>query len=222
METLTMQRVIRSSAIITQARPWALIGPNNPSLMDALFPSLSTIQRLAISLLIVGLLVACGRATFYLPDNPVPITFQTAGVLLAGGTLGLRWGLFAILVYYFLGMAGVPVFKDGGNGWHYVSSTATAGYLIGFIAAVPLVGYLSQHGWHRGRILWPMLLGNLFIYLPALLWLNFFDLGWPKEGELFKAGMYPFIPGDLVKLMVASLVVGLGWAIADRRNGLNR
>ena len=212
-----MQRVIKSGAVVVQAKPWSVIGPHNPSLMDALFPSINTLQRLAISLFLVGVLVAFGRATFYLPDNPVPITFQTTGVLLMGGVLGLRWGLFAILVYYFLGMAGVPVFKDGGNGWHYVSATATGGYLIGFIAATWLVGYLAQHGWHRSRVLWPMLLGNLVLYVPALLWLHFFDLGWPPEGELFKGAMYPFIPGDLVKLMLAALVVGLGWSIADRR-----
>ena len=212
-----MQMVAKSGQIIVEAKPWSLIGPLNQSLMDALFPSINIFHRVAISLLLVGVLVAFGRATFYLPGNPVPISFQTTGVLLMGGVLGLRWGLFAILVYYFLGMAGVPVFKDGGNGWAYVSGSVTAGYIIGFIASVPIVGYLSQHGWNRGRILWPMLLGNLFIYVPGLLWLHFFDLGWPAEGELFKGGMYPFIPGDLVKLMLASVVVGFGWSIADRR-----
>ena len=203
--------------MIARLPPFSVIGRYSPSLMDSLFPSINTLQRLAISLFFVGLLVAFGRITFYLPDNPVPISFQTTGVLLMGGVLGLRWGLVAILVYYFLGMAGVPVFKDGGNGWHYVSGTVTAGYIIGFIAAVPVVGFLSQHGWDRGRVLWPMLLGGLVIYFPALLWLHFFDFGWPPEGELFKSGMYTFIPGDLVKLMLASLVVGAGWSWVDRR-----
>ena len=151
-----MQNVIRSGEFVVQAKPWSVIGQFNNSLMDSLFPSINTLQRLAISLLFVGLLVAFGRATFYLPDNPVPITFQTTGVLLIGGVLGLRWGLFAILVYYFLGMAGVPVFKDGGNGWEYVTGSVTGGYLIGFVAASVLVGYLSQRGWNRGRSLWPM------------------------------------------------------------------
>ena len=212
-----MQMVWKSSAVIAQAKPWSLLGSPNASLMDALFPSINTVGRVIISLLLVGVLVGFGRATFFLPDNPVPITFQTTGVLLIGGALGIRWGLFAILTYYFLGMAGVPVFKDGGNGWHYVSGTVTGGYIIGFIAAAAIVGFLTQRGWHHSRILWPMLLGNLFIYLPALLWLHFFDFGWPAPGELFKSGMYPFIPGDLIKLMMASLVIGFGWTLADRR-----
>ena len=212
-----MQNVIRPGEFIVLAKPWSLIGQYSSSLMDALFPSINIYQRVAISLFFVVLLVSFGRATFYLPGNPVPISFQTTGVLLMGGVLGLRWGFFAILVWYFLGMAGVPVFKDGGNGWHYVSNTATAGYLMGFIGAAVLVGYLSQHGWNRGRSLWPMLLASLFVYVPGLLWLHFKDLGWPAEGELFSGGMYPFIPGDLVKLMIASLVVGFGWTLADRR-----
>jgi len=213
-----MQSVLRSSGVVIQARPWVVLSRCNLSLMDSLFPKITIIHRIAISLVFVGLLVLFGRATFYLPDNPVPISFQTTGVLLMGGVLGFRWGLFAILIYYFLGMAGVPVFKDGGHGWHYVSSTATAGYLIGFIGAAALVGFLSQRGWDRGRVLWPMLLGNLFVYFPALLWLHFRDLGWPLEGELFSGAMYPFLPGDLVKLMIASIIVGFGWTMVDRRS----
>ena len=211
-------KAIQAKEIIFQFPPFSIIGPKSLSLMDALFPSLSTIHRVGISLFFVTLLVLFGRATFYLPDNPVPITFQTTGVLLMGGVLGFRWGIFAILVYYILGMVGVPVFKDGANGWLYVTNSATAGYLLGFILAVPLVGFLSQHGWERGRILWPMLLGNISIYIPALIWLNYMDLGWPAEGELFFSGMYVFIPGDLVKLMIASMIVGVGWTLVDHRS----
>ena len=218
---IMLQNVLKPGGFVAGMPALALVGPRKPSLMDALFPSLGIVARMAISLLMVGVLVSFGRATFYLPDNPVPISFQTTGVLLIGGVLGFRWGLFSILVYYFMGMAGIPVFKDGGNGWAYVSGSATAGYIIGFIAAASLVGYLAERGWHRSRILWPMLLGNLIVYVPGLLWLHYMDfttrIGWPPEGELFKAGMYPFIPGDLVKLMIAAMVVGLGWAIADRR-----
>ena len=191
----------------------------NPSLLDTLLPSLTLWQKLAIAVLFIGLLVALGRVRFYLPDNPVPITLQTFGVLLTGGILGWRWGLFAIAGWYLLGMAGLPVFKDGGNGWAYVSAGVTGGYLIGFIVAGWVVGVLAQRGWTHSRSLWPMLLGNLLIYLPGLLWLHFNDFGWPAEGELFKSGMYPFIPGDLVKLMAASIVTGALWNVASRRAG---
>lgn len=212
-----MQSVVKPGGVIAQARSWSLLGPYNQSLLEALLPSIKFTQKLLVSLALVGILVGLARVRFYLPDNPVPITFQTFGVLLMGGVLGWRWGFFAILVYYFLGMAGAPVFQGGGNGWFYVSATATGGYLIGFIAATWLVGYLAQHGWHRSRVLWPTLLASLVIYTPGLLWLGAKDIV-PWE-RVFSAGMYPFIPGDLVKLMLASLVIGLGWAIADRRKG---
>ncbi len=203
---------------LLEKRPFVLVGPYERSLMDSLLPSLTWVQKAFIALAFAGILIGMGRAVFYLPNNPVPISLQTLGVLATGGILGMRWGFGSILAYYFMGMAGVPAFRDGNNGWDYISNSATAGYLIGFIASVWLVGYLSQHGWSRSRAIWPMLLGGLFLYLPALLWLHYKDLGWPAEGELFSSAMYPFIPGDLIKLMAASLIVGGLWVVADRRN----
>ncbi len=209
-----MQRTAVYQEIVTIAKPWSLIGRHNPSLLEALFPSFRFMEKLMVSMAFVGILVGLSRARFYLPDNPVPITFQTFGVLLIGGVLGWRWGLLSILTYYFLGMAHVPVFQGGNSGWDYVSSSATAGYLIGFILASWVVGYLSQRGWHHGRALWPILLAALLLYLPGLLWLGAKDIV-PWE-NVFSKGMYPFIPGDLIKLMMASLTVGLGWKAADR------
>ena len=222
-----MQLVVKTGAVVAEAKPWVLLGRPGPSLFEALFPSAVLVHKLAASLALTGVLVGLARARFYLPDNPVPITFQTFGVLIIGGVLGWRWGLFSILLYYFMGMAGLQVFQGGAPkcddlamlqcGWEYASNSPTGGYLIGFIAASWMVGYLSQRGWNRGRVLWPMLLGSMVIYVPGLLWLHFNDFGWPAEGELFKGGMYPFIPGDLVKLALAAIATGFGWKVAERR-----
>ena len=215
-------------------RVGALLGPSNPSLMDHALPSAVFWQRLAISMAFIGLIMAMGRARFYLPDIPVPITLQTFGVLLTGGILGWRWGLVSLLGWYFLGMAGAPVFQGGGNGWAYASNATgsssvyvTGGFLVGFILAGALVGFLSQRGWTHSRALWPMLLGALILYLPGLLfWAAVSDslkdslgadLPWALHwGNVFSTGMYPFIPGDLVKLMGAALVTGALWTAADR------
>ncbi|MSQ25369.1 MAG: biotin transporter BioY [Dehalococcoidia bacterium] len=212
-----MQHVARSPARPWFARPVELIGPYQPSLLESLAPSLPFLGKVLVSLAFVGLLMGASRAYFFLPGNPVPITLQTGAVLLTGGILGFRWGLVSILIWYFLGMAGVPAFAKGANGWAFLSGGITAGYIIGFIGASAFVGFLSQRGWVRSKGLWAMLLGNLLIYLPALLWLHYKDFGWPKEGELFKSAMYPFMAGDLVKLMAASLVATGLWAIVDRR-----
>ena len=88
-----MQRDISTAPSLARESGEALIGTRNPSLMDALFPSLTTVQRALLALAAVVVLAICGKLHFYLPDNPVPITFQTAGVLMMGGFLGWRWGL---------------------------------------------------------------------------------------------------------------------------------
>jgi biotin transport system substrate-specific component len=195
-----------------------LLEDESPSLMESLVPGISLAGKIAVTVALIAALALLARGKFYLPDNPVPITFQTFGVLMMGGVLGWRWGAIGAIGYYLIGMAGLPVFVDGKNGWEYVAHGFTGGYLIGFILSTILVGYLSQHGWNRSRSLWPMLLGALLLYVPALIWLSVFDLGWPADGELFSAGMYPFIPGDLVKLMLASVVVGAAWRYVDHRN----
>ena len=114
-------------------------------------------------------------------------------------------------------MAGIPVFQSGGNGWDYVAHGVTGGYLLGFILATAFTGLASERGWDRGRALWPMTLSVLLVYGPGLIWLVVFDFGWPAEGQLFSSGMYPFIPGDIVKLLLAALTVGVLWRVADHR-----
>ncbi|MDA0233025.1 MAG: biotin transporter BioY [Chloroflexi bacterium] len=186
-------------------------------MFDSLFPAAGTWHRIAAVIAMAGLTAGLAQARFYLPDNPVPITFQTLGVLLTGGLLGLRWGLASAVLYYLAGMAGLPVFQSGGNGWQYAAHGATGGYLLGFILATGVTGYLSQRGWNRGSSLWPMTISALLVYGPALVWLSIFDFGWPAEGKLFSSAMYPFIPGDVVKLLLAAVTVGALWRVADRR-----
>lgn len=217
-----MQHVLENYTVGRLARAIPLIGPYSPSLLETLFPRAGFLFKLLVAFAFVGLLVGCGRARFYLPENPVPITFQTFGVLLTGAVMGARWGLFSILFWYFLGMASLPVFQGGNprgygiEGWEYLSDSPTAGYIIGFILATTVVGYLSQHGWNRGKSLWPILLGGLILYLPGLPWLAIKSARVTQD-TVFAKGMYPFIPGDLVKIMMASLASGLLWTIADRR-----
>ena len=219
-----MQMTTGASAARVRDAATPLIGARNPSLMNALFPSLTTLQRALLALAAVIALAVCGKLYFYLPDNPVPITFQTAGVLAMGGFLGLRWGSLAIIVYYLLGTVGAPMFANPDLSWDFnrgygAITGVTGGYLIGFLTAVPIIGFMSERGWIRAKSLWAMLLGNIWVYVPALIWLSVFNYGWPAEGELFAGAVYPFIPGDLVKLVLAALVLGAGWSIADRRNG---
>lgn len=200
------------------ARISSLIGRRTPSLFDSLFPTATTWHKVVAAIAMAGLTAALAQGRFFLPDNPIPITFQTYGVLLTGGLLGFRWGIASAVLYYLAGMAGLPVFQSGGNGWQYVAHGVTGGYLLGFIFATGFTGFLSERGWNRGAALWPMTISALLVYGPGLIWLAVFDFGWPAEGQLFSSGMYPFIPGDVVKLILAALSVGVLWKIADRHD----
>ena len=79
------------------------------------------------------------------------------------------------------------------------------------------IGFLVQSGWNRGATIWAMLLGSFLIYVPALIWLTVFDFGWPAEGELFTSAVYPFIPGDLLKVVLASMLISAAYSYLDRR-----
>ncbi|NQW21792.1 MAG: biotin transporter BioY [Chloroflexi bacterium] len=200
-----------------KVEPFTLLGTAEPSLFERLVPD-SNLWHKSVAVVVGIVLVALlAQARFFLPDNPVPITLQGFGVLMLGGVLGWRLGLVSAIGYYLVGMAGLPVFAKGGEGWDYVIHGATGGYLIGFILAAGAVGFLSQRGWNRGRSLWPMLIGSLLIYAPALAWLSLFDFGWPADGKLFSAALYPFLPGDILKLMAAAAVTGGLWRFADSR-----
>ncbi len=200
-----------------RTEPLSLLGPAEPSLLERLVPNATAWQKSAAVVLGIVLVSLFAQARFFIPDNPVPITLQGFGILMLGGVLGWRLGVTSAIGYYLIGMAGFPVFAKGGEGWDYVIHGATGGYLLGFILSAGVVGYLSQRGWNRGRSLWPMMLGSLLIYAPALVWLSVFDFGWPAEGKLLSQALYPFLPGDILKLMAAAAVTGGLWRYADSK-----
>ena len=102
-------------------------------------------------------------------------------------------------------MLGLPVFAGTpakGIGLAYMMGT-TGGYLLGFVFAATLCGYLAERGWDRSfvRTAVAMLLGNIAIYIPGLLWLGIL-LGWDKP--IIAWGLTPFIVGDIFKIILAT------------------
>ena len=198
--------------------PWTL-GRLNKSLFDTLFPNATTGHRILASVVFIVLTFACAKARFYLPDNPTPITLQTFGVLLTGSVMGWRWGMGAVLGYIGLGALGLPVFagsdalalRTPAEAWNVAITGVTGGYIIGFVVAAGVSGYLSQIGFIRSSSLWAIALGGLLLYVPALIWLANIDFGWPAEGKLFVDGMYIYMPGDITKILATSLAVTVLW-----------
>ena len=195
------------------------------TLSVAVFPR-ETILRTA--LLITAAVVFIGFAaqvTWNYPvietraGNPVPITGQTFAILVTGALLGSRLGTAAVFAYLVAGVAGAPVFADWSR-YYTTFAGASGGYLIGFLPAAFVVGWFAERGWDRSRwILVPMLLANAVIYLPGLIWLNRWLAIMDFPVDTFEAGLWPFIPGDLAKLIAASLVLPAGWSIVEFMRG---
>ena len=150
-----------------------------------------------------------------IPLQPVPITLQTLGVLLTGAVLGSRRGAVTLILYLAEGVVGLPVFAGGASGVVYVIGP-TGGYLVGFVVAAGVVGWLAERGWDR-QPAWTalaMVLGNLLIYAFGVSWLAVL------LGDLRTAlvqGALVFVVGDLIKIAVATLALPGGWALARLR-----
>jgi biotin transport system substrate-specific component len=161
-------------------------------------------ERLLILAIANLLLIACAQIRIPLPFTPVPITGQTFGVLLIGALLGSRYGTFVVIAYVVQGLTGLPVFA-GLKGGIAVLFGPTGGYILGFIPAAFVVGWLLEKGWYKNLVLTiiAFALGNVIIYAFGLPWLAFF-VGWDQALQM---GLLPFLPGDLLKMILAVLVI---------------
>ena len=141
-----------------------------------------------------------------LPFSPVPVTGQTFVVLLLGALLGARRGASAALTYVTLGVIGLPVFA-GGNGGPLALLGPTGGYLLGFVAAAYVTGWLIEREPHRRAIpvLLALLLGNLTVYACGLPWLAVFVGG----KQVLALGFLPFLVGDLAKIVSATALLSI-------------
>lgn len=145
----------------------------------------------------------------------VPVTGQTFAVLMIGSLYGARRGSLCVLAYIAEGAAGLPVFALGRAG-PGVLFGPTGGYLAGFIAAAYITGLLAEKGWDRrvGTTVLAMVLGNVAIYAFGLLWLSCIV----GIGRVLVVGLYPFIVGDLLKIVLAAVFLPSGWKLLGLLN----
>ncbi len=194
----------------SQIRPMAL------TVFDGFYSRRASITRdIALVLGFSAVTALSAQVAFYV--GPVPITGQTFAVLLAGALLGSKRGALSQLTYLGVGAMGAPIFA----GWHggpAVLLGPTGGYLVGFVAAAFVVGFLAERGWDRR--FWTtalaMLLGSIVIYAFGLPWLAFWLARFAPESWVLSAGLYPFIPGDALKLVLAAVALPSGWALVNR------
>ncbi len=170
----------------------------------------------SIALIVAGSLLLTLSAKIQISFWPVPMTMQTLAVLVLGAACGARLGVAAMLAYIAEGAAGLPVFAGPSAGAAYLMGP-TAGYLIGFVIAAGVVGFLAERGWNRrmSHIVVAMCLGHLLIFVPGVLWLAVL-FGWQKA---FAVGVSPFVLATLLKTALAAALLRGLWSVGA---GLSR
>jgi biotin transport system substrate-specific component len=169
------------------------------------------------NIVLISLTVALTTAGAYLriPVGPVPISLQTLFVLLSGALLGPWLGAAAMISYITLGLIGLPLFT-GGGGPQYILSP-TFGFLLSFPVSAMVVGLLlnfppDDGSRSMGWKLLTMTIGTGVVYLVGVPWLglNLLLIQGKKVGfkALFMMGMVPFLPGDILKILLASWLIG--------------
>ena len=230
------------------------------TLADAVFPRIQPDRRVAalardIALMVgfAGFVALFAQIAVRTPWTTVPITGQTFAVLVTGGALGAWRGAGSMSIYMLMGMIGLPVLTPGNPGvtgtWgsHFILpwngshalpwDISSGGYVVGFIFAAALVGWLAERQWDRKP--WVhvgMFLGNVVLYIPGILWLAYLiGSGWVQPvaqkpladliagsgtwDKALQGGLYPFIVGDLMKLFLASLTLPAAWSLVSRFKG---
>jgi biotin transport system substrate-specific component len=176
-------------------------------------------DRVRDAVLVAGFAAFTGLAAqvvVKLPFTPVPITGQTFAVLLGGAALGWRRALAGMLLYLAVGLTPwVPWFAEG-NGGTDTLQAPSFGYLVGFVAAATLVGWLAGRGWDRTppRTILTMVAGNLVIYAFGVPWLME-SVGVDLATGL-ELGVRPFLAGDALKILLAAGLLPGAWALVGR------
>ena len=171
----------------------------------------------SISLVFAFSLLTALSAQIVIPAGPVPITGQTFAVLLTGALLGSRLGAAAMIVYLIEGASGLPFFYGGRSGLAHLLGP-TGGYLVAFPAAAFITGAFAEHGWDKRffTATAAMAVGSAVIMLSGWAWFSFVTD--TPALVAFKLNVLQFIPGDIIKVLLAAAVLPSGWALLKRRS----
>ena len=163
-----------------------------------------------ISTVLFGSIILIISAKVKVDLYPVPMTLQPLAVLMIGMLFGRNLAIATIGLYILEGIAGIPVFAYGG-GLLYLFGP-TGGFIVGFFIAGLVLGELADRGWGRNILssIFCMMLGMFIIYFFGILQLS------AIKGFAFAIikGFYPFLVGDLYKLLVAGILVPFIWRLA--------
>ncbi len=173
-------------------------------------------RTLATSILLVvaaaAVTAVAAQWRIILPFTPVPITGQTFAVLLTGAALGMRLGAAGQLLYLAVGALGAPVFSEAQGGMDVVSG-ATGGYLIGFVFAAGLIGWMAERRQDRtfSKMFTAFISGSAVIYFFGVIGLV--AATGMSTSEAIANGVVPFVLGDVIKAAAAGLILPGAWKL---------
>lgn len=158
---------------------------------------LTVYTSLFVALISIGAFIA-------IPIGPVPIVLQNMFVLLAAVLLGPAWGTACVGVYLLIGLAGLPVFAGGTSGIGKLFGP-TGGYLLAYLPAVFVTAGISKSLKKKlpGDLI-AMVAGSLIVYAIGVPWLK--TVTSMTFAKSLTVGMYPFIPGDIIKIIAAAFI----------------
>jgi biotin transport system substrate-specific component len=158
----------------------------------------------SILVVLVGSILLTISSKIKIPFYPVPMTMQTFVVLFLGISFGYKIGIATVGLYLIEGIFGLPVFSNSpekGVGIVYFTGP-TMGYLIGFLLATFLAGYLDLKT-NIVSIFLKLILSVSVIYILGLIWLGIV-IGWDKP--IFQLGAAPFLLAELFKILILTLL----------------
>ena len=192
------------------------IGIKNSLVEEVFFKTDSFLMFRRLTLVVVGIFILTLFSKIKIPiwPSPVPINLATLSVLTIGLTYGPKLGLMTIFGYLILGTLGFDVFANSSakvNGMEYMLGS-TGGYLFGYLLATIALGFLARAGWDRNvfKIVLALIIGNALIYIPGIFWLAELYT-WNKP--ILAWGLTPFLIGDALKILLATLVIPSMWRI---------
>lgn len=179
----------------------------NPPLQSILWPKENTLGKQTM-LILAGILLLALASQLSIPLQPVPLTFQSATVILIGMACGVRLASSIIATYLIAGACGLPIFADLSGGIHHFFGP-TGGYLIGFLPAAALSGYLAQKGFAK-NILSSFITACLSVSVIFLLGTSVLAIfvGWHQAMLL---GVMPFVLSEPIKLIAVALLAPRFW-----------
>ena len=162
------------------------------------------LQTLIFTALCTALICILGPLTIVIPVSPVPVSLSILAIYISVYVLGFKWATAATALYILIGLVGVPVFSGFSGGVGKLLGP-TGGYIFGYLAVTLIAGlFIDKFPKKLYMHALGMVLGTGTCYLLGTVWLS--QVAHMGLKAALMAGVVPFIPADVVKIIIALLV----------------